>query len=42
MKEIIIGLMDVVTILITLAVCKFSGESGEALEDMNELNINPK
>ena len=42
MKEIVIGLLDITTILMTLALCKFSGKSDEMLEHLNELNIDVK
>lgn len=42
MKEIIIGLLDITTILMTLTLCKFSGKSYKMLEHLNELNIDGK
>lgn len=38
MKEIVIALLGIVTILITLALCKASSESDKMLEHLNELN----
>ena len=39
MRGIVIGLLGVVTILITLALCKASSESDKMLEHINKLNI---
>ena len=42
MKEIIIGLLDITTILLTVALCKASTKSDKMLEHLNELNIDVK
>lgn len=42
MKEIVIGLLVIMAILITLALCKASGESDKMSEHINELNKDEK
>jgi len=42
MKEIVIGLLGVMAILITLALCKVSSESDKILEHLNELKTDGK
>ncbi|MDW8800944.1 hypothetical protein P8V03_07230 [Clostridium sp. A1-XYC3] len=42
MKELVLGLLDIMTIVTTLALCKASGKAERIQESLNKLNINTK